>query len=113
MDDMLIVRMSDRSRERFTRNRRALPLGGNLGLIFAIPLTIVFAKLIDGEFPLYLGIGAAVGIAFFAFFGRFITPLRKKRPMAGIRHYDGLPFSSEDEDEEASEEESALEPSSS
>ena len=99
MDDMLIVRMSDRSRERFARNRRALPLGGSLGLVLGLPITIALLSSYNGDFPPYLGIGAAIGIVFFAFFGRFLAPHRKKRPMANLRYYDGMPFPAEDEDE--------------
>jgi len=102
MDDFLIVRMSDRSRERFTRNRRATPLGAILGLALGVPAALVIAAFFGTRQTDFLGLSMALGLVFFAFLGRFLISNRKARPTAQKRHFDGMPFDAEDEESEDS-----------
>jgi len=104
MDDLLIVRMSDRSRERWQRSRRGTPLGANLGMLLGLPLALVFGSALQGEAPVYVAIGAAIGLAIGGIFGRFLANPRKPNPQARRRYYSGLPLPSDEEDKEATDE---------
>ena len=86
MDDMLIVRMSDRSRERFARRRRTAPIGANFGLVMGLPLAIAFASMLEGNPPIFMALGAAGGLAIGGLLGRFMTPKRRPSLRAKTRH---------------------------
>ena len=104
MDDMLIVRMSDRSRQRHARNRRATPAGANLGLVMGLALAIPMGFSQGSSDPMHILLGAGMGLVIGGLFGRFITRPRRPRPQSKVRHYRGMPFEEETEEDESPKE---------
>ena len=100
MDDLLIVRMSDRSKERFTRKRRKMdaPVGMNFGLIMGVGIGVVAASKSGANPALSLGIGITFGIVFGALAGRFFKPARRYKRSTPHYTYEGMPFEAEEED---------------
>ncbi len=100
MDDLLIVRMSDRSKERYSRKRRKMnaPIGMNFGLIVGIGAGAVIASKSGASPALSLGIGVAFGVLFGALAGRFFKPLRRYERSGPSYSYDGMPFEAEEDD---------------
>jgi len=81
MDDLLIVRLSDRSKERFARREDRFSFGGALGLALGLPLGLAFAAGWQGDPTVGLAIGGGVGLALGTALGRFLpTPARHPRP---------------------------------
>lgn len=103
MDDLLIVRMSDRSKERFSRKRRGLkaPIGINFGLIVGIGIGAVGANQAGADPAISLAIGVGFGIVFGALFGRFFKPLRRYERTGSNYTYEGMPFAAEEEDSDS------------
>lgn len=109
MDDLLIVRMSDRSKERFTRKRRKMdaPLGMNFGLILGIGIGVVAASRSGANPALSLGIGIAFGLVFGALAGRFLKPVRRYKRSTPKYSYEGMPFDAEENDSNSESEKTA------
>lgn len=102
MDDLLIVRMPDRSNERFSRKSRArnTPVGMHLGLVLGIGLGLVFAAKSGSDPRVGLALGVAFGIAFGGLSGRFIKPNRRDKQPRHAYSYEGMPFETKEELEE-------------
>lgn len=113
MDDLLIVRMSDRSKERFSRKRRKMdaPIGMNFGLIIGIGIGVVAASKSGADPVASLGIGVAFGIVFGGLAGRFFKPARRYQRSISDYRYEGMTFESEEEAESADSNDDAPEPS--
>ena len=110
MDDLLIVRMSDRSKERFSRKRRDLnaPIGMNLGLIAGVGLGLVYANNAGASPQVGLGIGIVFGLVFGGLLGRFVKPVRRYKRFKPNYSYEGMPFENEkDESDQEKSPESA------
>ena len=104
MDNLLIVRMADRSKERYSRKRRRMqaPLGMNMGLVIGIGIGAV-AILRYGADPLLgLGIGIGFGLIFGGLFGRFLKPRHRYERVEKAYSFEGLPFESEKDSDENS-----------
>ena len=107
MDDLLIVRMADRSKERYSRKRHRMqaPLGMNLGLVLGIGLGAVAISRFGANPLLGLGVGVGFGIVFGGISGRFLKPRRRYQRVEKAYSFEGLPFESDlDSEEEALEE---------
>jgi len=105
MDDLLIVRLSDRSKERFARREDRFSLGGALGLALGLPLGLAFAAGWQGDPTVGLAIGGGAGLALGTALGRFLpTPARHPRPSRGDL-YEGLPIEDESETRDSDDEE--------
>lgn len=102
MDDLLIVRMSDRSKERFSRKRRKMdaPIGMNFGLIMGIGIGAVAASKTGANPVMSLGVGIAFGVLFGALAGRFFKPVRRYQRTSSPYSYEGMPFEEEEESSE-------------
>ena len=107
MDDLLIVRRSDRSKERFTRKRRKMdaPIGMNFGLIAGIGIGTVAASKVGADPIMSIGIGVAFGIVFGALAGRFFKRVRRYERTVSNYSYEGMPFETEAEDSDSPNEE--------
>lgn len=94
MDDLLIVRMSDRSKERTARSRRLnsqASLGMNLGLVVGVGLGLVFASNSSNANPIVgMAIGLACGMILGGLFGKAIS--RKEKPKQTKKHCQGMPI---------------------
>lgn len=79
MDDLLIVRMADRSKERYYCKRRHMqaPLGMNMGLVIGIGIGAIAISRFGADPLLGLGIGVGFGLIFGGLSGRFLKPRRK------------------------------------
>lgn len=95
MEDLLIVRISDRSKKRFERRRANVPLGANLGLALGAAFGLLFASGFDEAPLLGLALGIAVGLAIGGLLGRFLRPSDARRRKPRPFHYDGIPASGE------------------
>ncbi len=102
MDDLLIVRMSDRSKERFSRKRRKMdaPIGMNFGMIVGIGIGVVAASKAGANPLMSLGIGVAFGVVFGALAGRFFKPVRRYERTSSSYFYEGMPFETDEESSE-------------
>lgn len=102
MDDLLIVRMADRSKERYSRKRRRLqaPFGMNLGLVIGIGIGAVAISRFGADPAIGLGVGIGFGIIFGGLSGRFLKPRRKYERVEKAYGFRGLPFESEADSEE-------------
>lgn len=107
MDDLLIVRMADRSEERYSRKRRRMqaPLGMNMGLFIGIGIGAVAVSRYGADPLLGLGIGIGFGLIFGGLSGRFLKPRRRYERVEKAYSFEGLPFGSEKESDEESPEE--------
>ena len=75
MDDLLIVRMADRSRGAIPANDAAwAPLGLNLGLVIGIGIGTVAISRYGADPLLGLGIGIGFGLSTGGLSGRFLKP---------------------------------------
>jgi|GEM_PF-646912 hypothetical protein len=101
MDDLLIVRMSDRSKERFDRRSRqkSTPLGMNLGLALGLALGLGFASASNADPKIGMILGLAMGLAVGGLFGRFLKRSRPYKRGAASYAYEGMPFESEDDEQ--------------
>lgn len=108
MDDLLIVRRSDRTKERFTRKRRKMdaPIGMNFGLIMGVGMGTVAASKAGADPLMSIGIGVAFGIVFGALAGRFFKRVHRYERTVSNYSYEGMPFESEEEESEMTSEES-------
>ena len=101
MDDLLIVRLSDRSRARYRHRHTPTPLGANFGIIIgALAGFLVAVRLFPANptAPIIgLALGLAVGIAIGGVLGQFLKPRSRRRTKRRPDLYDGLPFSDEPE----------------
>ena len=106
MDNLLIVRMSDRSKERLSRKRRkmAAPIGMNFGMIIGIGVGMVAASNMGAKPVMSLGLGVAFGLVFGGLAGRFFKRVRRYERIASSYSFDGMPFETEEESETSSEE---------
>ncbi|MBC2606823.1 hypothetical protein [Pelagicoccus albus] len=103
MDDLLIVRSSDRVRPHLRHRREASPIGANFGIILGAACGIIGASQTPHSPTIGLALGLAVGIAI----GGLIGPLLRSRFNRISRyprnHYDGMPFSEPGEEQEDNE----------
>ena len=103
MDDLLIVRMSDRSKERYTNRRARTPMGVNLGAIAGAAVGFAMGIRLYPESPMAPMVGAIAGllagVAFGGIFGRILKLGRNTRRKPRVDIYDGIPFSKEENDE--------------
>ena len=101
MTDLLIVRMANRSKERYSRKARAenVPVGMHFGLVVGVGLGLGIAS--ASEFDPFVGIaiGAACGIVFGVLLGRFLKPTRRYRRTRQAYSYEGMPLENEEGDE--------------
>jgi hypothetical protein len=106
MDDLLIVRVSDRSKERFSRKRRKMdaPIGMNFGMIIGIGVGMVAASKVGANPAMSLGIGVAFGVIFGGLAGRFFKRVRRYERTVSNYSYEGMPFETEEEPEPSSKE---------
>ncbi len=106
MDDLLIVRMSDRSKERFSRKRRKMdaPIGMNFGMIIGIGVGMAAASKMGANPVMSLGLGVAFGLVFGGLAGRFFKRVRRYERIVSSYSYEGMPFETEEESETSSEE---------
>lgn len=104
MNDLLIVRMSDRSKERYTKRRDRSPIGANFGIIAGAAIGFMVVHRIYPESSTAPAIGAiiglVIGVAGGGLLGRFLKPksARHRKPRPDL--YDGLPFSNEEEEDD-------------
>ena len=101
MDDLLIVRMADRSKERFFRKARAAnaPIGMHFGLILGIGLGLAFASTTNSDPFVGLAIGTVFGLVIGAIAGRFLKPKRRYERTRPAYSYDGMAFENKEDDE--------------
>ena len=106
MDDLLIVRMSDRSKERLSRKRRkmAAPIGMNFGMIIGIGVGMVTASNMGANPVMSLRLGVAFGLVFGGLAGRFFKRVRRYERIASGYSFEGMPFETEEESETSSDE---------
>lgn len=102
MDDLLIVRMADRSKERYARKRRRMqaPLGMNLGLVVGMGVGVVAISRFGLDPAVGLGIGIGFGVIFGGLSGRFLKPRRRYQTVEKAYSFQGLPFESDSESDE-------------
>ena len=107
MDDLLIVRMADRSKERHSRKRRRMqaPLGMNMGLVIGIGIGAVAISRFGTDPLIGLGIGIGFGLIFGGLSGRFLKPRRRYQRVEKDYSFEGLPFESDEESDEESPDE--------
>lgn len=103
MDDLLIVRISDRSKDRFSRKRRMrnAPLGMHFGLLAGVGFGLAFATASKIDPTIGVAVGTAFGLVLGALMGRFLKPNRHRRDKRRRPRYsyDGMPFGTEALDE--------------
>lgn len=106
MDDLLIVSMSDRSKERLSRKRRkmAAPIGMNFGMIIGIGVGMVATSKMGSNPVMSLGLGVAFGLVFGGLAGRFFKRVRRYERIASGYSFEGMPFETEEESETSSDE---------
>jgi len=107
MDDLLIVRMTDRSKERYFHKRRRMqsPLGMNMGLVIGIGIGAVAISRFGADPLLGLGFSIGFGLIFGGLSGRFLKPRRRYQRAEKAYSFEGLPFGSDKESDEESPEE--------
>ncbi len=89
MEDLLIVRLADRSKSRYARRREPVPIGASLGLVLGAAFGLAFASSSPAQPAIPMALGIAVGLAIGGLLGRFLRPRTRRLP---TRLYDGLPF---------------------
>lgn len=105
MDDLLIVRLSDRSRTRYTHRRPPVAVGANLLLILGAACGVMFAPSSEA-LPICIALGVATGIAIGGVLGRLARPRSRPERQRKPDLYDGLPFANTDEAAELDSKES-------
>ncbi len=106
MDDLLIVRMTDRSKERYFHKRRRMqsPLGMNMGLVIGIGIGAVAISRFGADPLLGLGFSIGFGLIFGGLSGQFLKPRRRYERIKKAYSYEGLPCESEKDSDENSPE---------
>lgn len=100
MEDLLIVRLADRSKSCYARRREPVPIGASLGLVLGAAFGLALASSSPEQPAIPMALGIAVGLAIGGLLGRFLKPRPRRQP---TRIYDGLPFEPiESPDEKAS-----------
>ena len=101
MDDLLITRMSDRSRERFARRPMNAPAGAGFGMVLGLGLGLSLAAAWQANPLVGLAFGFGIGAALGGLFGKFMQPAKRRKRLARIPYsYDGFPISEAAEPEE-------------
>ena len=101
MDDLLIVRMVDRSKERFSRKARSAntPVGMHIGLVVGIGIGLMAASITNSS-PLFgITIGTVFGLVFGTIAGRLLKPKRRYERIRPAYSYEGMPIENEEGDE--------------
>ena len=102
MDDLLIVRMSDRSKERYSRKGRvnAAPVGMHFGLLIGIGFGLALASATKSDPIIGIAIGTALGLVLGALTGRFLKPNRRFERRRSAYDYEGMPFEAQSDEGE-------------
>ncbi|MDQ8186086.1 hypothetical protein [Pelagicoccus sp. SDUM812002] len=91
MDDLLIVRASDRVRVRSRDRRAQTPLGANIGLLLGVAFGAIGASSYPGNAAFGIAIGFAIGLAIGGILGSLIKPRSQRRAVYPKSHYSGFP----------------------
>lgn len=100
MDDLLIVRASDRVRVRSSQRRAQAPLGANIGLVMGVGFAAIGATQFEQNPAVGIALGLAVGLAIGGILGNLLKPRSSRRRAYPKSHYNGFP-STDVEAEEA------------
>ena len=97
MDDLLIVRASERIRPR-RHERRAdqVPLGASLGMVIGVACGFLGAVVYSANPTFGLMGGIGVGVIIGGLIGPLLRPKSKRIPRYSQKHYDGFPFPKEE-----------------
>lgn len=98
MDDLLIVRASDRVRTRPSQRRGQAPLGANVGLAMGVAFAAIGAAKFEQSPAIGIGIGLAVGLAIGGVAGHLLKPRSPRRTVYPNKHYRGIPPTEETEE---------------
>lgn len=100
MDDLLIVRASDRIRpRRHQRRANQVPLGSSLGIGIGAAFGLLGATYFAHSPHIGLLAGITVGIAVGAAIGPLLRPKSKRVPRFDSKHYQGFPHPTEEQEE--------------
>ena len=105
MDDLLIVRLSDRSRDRYRNRRRPTSLGANLGLLLGLAAGFAINPIMIDFLPVEpntawvtsMAVGLAIGLSIGGLLSKAIPLARRRSKPVSHYRYDGFPFSEENE----------------
>lgn len=92
MDDLLIVRASERARPRRHQRRAQVPLGANLGIVIGASCGLVGMTQFPNNPPIGLVAGIGIGIVIGGIIGPLLRPKSKRPAQYPNKHYDGMPF---------------------
>lgn len=96
MDDLLIVRASDRVRLRPSQRRAQAPLGANLGLVLGATFAVLGASQFEQNPMTGMALGLAVGVAIGGALGKLFKPRSRRRTVYPRSHYNGFPPTDEE-----------------
>ncbi|EDY83072.1 hypothetical protein VDG1235_2696 [Verrucomicrobiia bacterium DG1235] len=99
MDDLLIVRSSDRVRPRLSQRRAQFPLGVNIGLVLGVAFGLIGATKLEQQPLVGMALGLAIGLALGGILGTLMKPRSKRRPAYPKDHYIGFPNSNEESED--------------
>lgn len=91
MDDLLIVRASDRVRVRSSQRRAQAPLGANIGLVMGVAFAAIGATKFEHNPAIGIALGLAVGLAIGGVLGSLLKPRSRRRAVYPKSHYTGFP----------------------
>ena len=100
MDDLLIVRASDRIRPRRYQRRAQVPLGANLGIVIGAACALVGMMSFSHYSLVGLIGGLGAGIVIGGILGPLLRPKSKRIARFPRKHYDGFPFPKEEAESE-------------
>lgn len=95
MDDLLIVRASDRVRTRPSQRRGQAPLGANMGLVMGVAFGAIGATSFEQNPVIGIAFGLAVGLAIGGILGRLLKPRSHRRTVYPSKRYRGIPATDE------------------
>lgn len=99
MDDLLIVRASDRVRVRSRQRRAQAPLGANLGLIVGAGFAVIGATYLDQNPAVGIVLGLAIGLSIGGLLGNLLKPRSRRSTVYPKSHFTGFPESDPQEEE--------------
>ncbi|MDQ8196580.1 hypothetical protein QEH56_00385 [Pelagicoccus enzymogenes] len=98
MDDLLIVRASDRVRVRPSRRRAQAPMGANLGLVLGASFAAIGATGFAQNPAIGGAFGLAVGLALGGILGNLLKPRSRRSSVYPKSHYNGFPSTDVEEE---------------
>lgn len=101
MDDLLVVRSSERIRPRHSQRRAQAPLAANIGLVLGAACGVAGASLYRANPLIGFAIGLAVGIAIGGVMKSLIKPRTPRKVVFPKNHYQGFPVSTDEKEDAA------------